>query len=46
MERKGFTTVDALRGMLSVAPGAEADRERAGYVSAMRQANRSAYGPW
>jgi dihydroorotate dehydrogenase (fumarate) len=47
MTRKGFTTVDDLRGMLSVAPGAdEAALERAGYVSALREANSSTYGPW
>jgi dihydroorotate dehydrogenase (fumarate) len=47
MARKGFATVDELRGMLSVAPGTdEAAHERAGYVSALRGANSSAYGPW
>jgi dihydroorotate dehydrogenase (fumarate) len=47
MTRKGFTTVDQLRGMLSVAPGGdEAARERAGYVSALRAANASDYGHW
>ena len=47
MARQGFQTVDELRGMLA-AP-AEADRaayERAGYVSAMREANARAHGPW
>jgi dihydroorotate dehydrogenase (fumarate) len=45
MTRKGFTTVDQLRGMLSVAPGGdEAARERASYVSALRAANASDYG--
>ena len=43
MARKGFTTVDELRGMLSVAPGTdEAAHERASYVSALRGANSSA----
>ena len=47
MTRKGFTSVDDLRGMLSVPPSAdEAAHERAGYVSALREANSSAYGPW
>jgi dihydroorotate dehydrogenase (fumarate) len=47
MTRKGFETVDELRGMLSVAPGADgAAWERAGYVSALREANSSTYGPW
>jgi dihydroorotate dehydrogenase (fumarate) len=47
MSRKGFTRVDELRGMLAAVPsGHEAERERAGYVSAMHEANTSAYGPW
>ncbi|MGZ6675505.1 MAG: dihydroorotate dehydrogenase-like protein, partial [Solirubrobacteraceae bacterium] len=47
MERKGFETVDELRGLLSAAPGGDAaERERAGYVSAMRVANSSPYGSW
>jgi len=47
MARKGFATVDDLRGILSVAPGTdEAAYERASYVSALRNANTSAYGPW
>ena len=33
--------------MLSVPPGAdEAAHERAGYVSALREANTGTYGPW
>ena len=47
MARKGFDSVDQLRGMLAVP--AEADGEqyaRAGYVSAMREANAGSYGPW
>jgi dihydroorotate dehydrogenase (fumarate) len=45
--RKGFAAVDELRGMLSVPPGIDqAAHERVGHVSAMRQANSSAYGPW
>jgi dihydroorotate dehydrogenase (fumarate) len=46
MGRKGLQSVDELRGMLSVP--VDADRsayERAGYVSAMRAANRGAYAP-
>jgi dihydroorotate dehydrogenase (fumarate) len=46
MARKGLRSVDELRGMLSVP--VDADRsayERAGYVSAMRAANRGAYAP-
>jgi len=47
MARKGFATVDELRGTLSVAPGAdEAAVERAGYVSAMREANSGTYRTW
>ena len=47
MARKGFNSVDQLRGMLSVPPGAdEAAYERAGYVSALRSANARARGPW
>ena len=47
MARKDFATVDQLRGLLSVPPGAdEAAHERVGYVSTMRAANSSAYGPW
>src|SRR4029077_16661140 len=47
MERKGYTTVDVLRGLLAVPIAAdEAARERADYVSALRQANSTDYGPW
>jgi dihydroorotate dehydrogenase (fumarate) len=47
MARKGFTSVDDLRGMLSAVPSShDAERERAGYVSAMYEANTAAYGPW
>lgn len=47
MERKGFTTVDDLRGLLAVPAGTdEAVYERASYVGALREANSSAYGPW
>jgi hypothetical protein len=43
MERKGFTAVDELRGLLAVPPGAEDGHERAGYVGAMRDANVGNY---
>ncbi len=44
MARKGFQTVDELRGMLAVPAGAdEAAYERAGYVAALRAANVGAY---
>jgi dihydroorotate dehydrogenase (fumarate) len=47
MLRKGFTTVDELRGMLSVPSDTdEAAHERAGYVGAMRAANNNPSGPW
>lgn len=47
MERKGFAAVGELRGLLAVPPGTdEAVYQRAGYVGALREANRSAYGPW
>ncbi len=46
MVRKGFATVNEVRGILSVPPGEdEAAYERAAYVSALRAAN-SSYGPW
>jgi dihydroorotate dehydrogenase (fumarate) len=47
MKRKGFQTLDELRGMLAVP--ADADRtnpQRAGYVAAMRTANAGGYAPW
>jgi dihydroorotate dehydrogenase (fumarate) len=47
MGRHGFRTVDELRGMLSAPAAADqAAYERAGYVSAMREANARAHGPW
>jgi dihydroorotate dehydrogenase (fumarate) len=43
-ERKGFASLDAVRGALAVGPDADGDRvERAGYVAALTQA-RSVYG--
>ncbi len=47
MRRKGFQTLDEVRGMLSVPAGADqAAYERTGYVTAMRAANAGAYAPW
>jgi dihydroorotate dehydrogenase (fumarate) len=47
MRRKGFATVDEVRGMLSVPSGANPTaHERGGYVSALREANSRASGPW
>jgi dihydroorotate dehydrogenase (fumarate) len=44
MKRKGFATVDAVRGLLAVPAEADQEaRERAGYVAAMRAANTGAY---
>ena len=47
MARKGFQSVDEVRGLLAVPPEADAAAyERAGYVTAMRAANAGAYAPW
>ena len=43
MRRKGFTTLDEVRGILAVHDDGSA-RERGDYVSALRDANSSAYG--
>ena len=45
MLRKGFTTLDEVRGILSVHDDWSA-RERGDYVSALRNANSSAYGDY
>ncbi|HWS94785.1 MAG TPA: dihydroorotate dehydrogenase-like protein [Mycobacterium sp.] len=47
MSRKGYQTLDEVRGLLA-APDAEglATRERADYVSAVREANSGAYGTY
>jgi dihydroorotate dehydrogenase (fumarate) len=47
MARKGFETVDELRGILSVPAGTDAAAyERAGYVTGLRTANVRAYRAW
>jgi hypothetical protein len=47
MASKGFTAAHELWGMLAVPAGTdESEYERAGYVSALRAANASGYGPW
>ena len=47
MRRKGFASVGDVRGLLAVPAGAdETAHERAGYVSALDEANQSSYGPW
>jgi dihydroorotate dehydrogenase (fumarate) len=45
MLRKGFTTLDEVRGILSVHDDGSA-RERGDYVSALRNANSNAYGDY
>jgi dihydroorotate dehydrogenase (fumarate) len=46
MDRKGFATVDDLRGLLAVPPNTDAALyERAGYVAALRDANLGRYDP-
>jgi dihydroorotate dehydrogenase (fumarate) len=46
MARKGFQSLDEVRGMLAVPAAAdEVAYERAGYVTAMRAANAGAYTP-
>lgn len=47
MSRKGFQDLAHVRGLLAVAPDADAAAyERADYVTAMRAANAGAYNPW
>jgi dihydroorotate dehydrogenase (fumarate) len=47
MARKGFESIDEVRGLLAVPADADpAAYERAGYVTAMRAANAGAYNPW
>ncbi len=47
MQRKQFGSVREFRGLLAVPADAdETIYERAGYVSALREANESTYGPW
>jgi dihydroorotate dehydrogenase (fumarate) len=47
MGRKGFASVDELRGMLSVPSGTDQTaHERTGYVSALQEANSRPYGAW
>jgi dihydroorotate dehydrogenase (fumarate) len=47
MRRKGFHSLAEFRGLLAVPTDAEGSAyERAGYVTALRDANESAYGPW
>jgi dihydroorotate dehydrogenase (fumarate) len=46
MGRKGYATVEELRGLLAVPVGVdETARERGDYVSALRQANSTDYSP-
>jgi dihydroorotate dehydrogenase (fumarate) len=47
MARKGFDSIDEVRGMFSVPPEVnETAHERAQYVAALRLANARAAGPW
>src|SRR5450755_4566780 len=47
MARKGFQSIDELRGTLSVPPGTDATAyERAGYVTGLRAANVRTYRAW
>ena len=47
MRRKGFVSVGEVRGLLAVPSDADGTvHERAGYVSALDEANQSSYGPW
>jgi dihydroorotate dehydrogenase (fumarate) len=47
MRRKQFGSLREVRGLLAVPADAdETLHERAGYVSAVREANESSYGPW
>jgi dihydroorotate dehydrogenase (fumarate) len=47
MERKGFDSVDELRGMLSLPVDADASAyQRTGYVAGLRAANVRAYSAW
>jgi dihydroorotate dehydrogenase (fumarate) len=45
MRRKGYSTLDQVRGTLAVPEDQEA-RERADYVGAVREANNHPYGTW
>ncbi len=47
MGRKGYTSVDDIRGLLAVPIGTdEVSRERGDYVSALRRANSGGFGSW
>jgi dihydroorotate dehydrogenase (fumarate) len=47
MERKGFTTIDQLRGLLAVPADADqSEYERAGYVAALQSANAADFSAW
>jgi dihydroorotate dehydrogenase (fumarate) len=47
MARKGFASVGEFRGMLAVPTGTdEVAYQRAGYVRALRAANKRTFGPW
>jgi dihydroorotate dehydrogenase (fumarate) len=46
MRRKGYTTVSELRGLLAIPVSADETTRTRDYVSALRQANSTDYGPW
>jgi dihydroorotate dehydrogenase (fumarate) len=47
MRRKGFDTVQEIRGLLAAPADADhTESERSSYVSAMRRANTGAFGVW
>ncbi len=47
MKASGFASLAEMRGRLAAAPGGDpARQERAGYVAALRAANRNTDGPW
>jgi dihydroorotate dehydrogenase (fumarate) len=47
MTRKDFQTVNQIRGLLATPTGTDnTTHERGDYVTAMREANTRAYGPW
>lgn len=47
MLRKGFETLQQVRGKLAMPPGTDPTQlERSGYVASLRAANKQTYGPW
>ena len=46
MRRKGFDSVNTVRGLLAPTGADHTAQERGSYVNAMREANSRTYGPW